>query len=267
MCWARSPLSDKLTICMFARDLVNLYYPFIESIISTVELGCEYLVIDAGTDNTGDILSQMGKYLPIRVFKTDWPLDTEPGYKAAAMGICTQRLFAECPTDFGLNLQASEVYNQDAISELLTTLPDDIGPSMFQFRHFYGTMHRGGHGYHGYSNAPRLFKKGTQFDKTDACHPNNYVHGDCKDVPGFVNRYSYCWLNTIRAKAINRLALYDDAPQQTEVDYIAFHNSGKDPDNMIYDRSDHPICVRHLIDLDNYDVEFSLDVFKKWMST
>ena len=258
MQWTPSHLIDKLTICVFSRNLFSLHYPIVESIASTIKLGCNYLIGDASSDNTISIFNELSKYIPLTITKLQWRLDTEPGYKAAAIGIGTQDTIAQCQTAFAYNLQASEILDEDAITGILTQ--QELQPSQFKFRHFYGSMHRGGYAYHGYGEAPRLFRAGTKFDTTDACYPNNY-DGGYNFIHGHINRYGYCWHNTIVGKCFNKLQLYDN--EKTSIEACQnFFESGKEPQYQIYPRNAHPPCVQHLIDLDNYDIDFSLNWFK-----
>lgn len=260
--WIRDDLYDDLTICIFSRNLKTLCYPVFESIASTLPLGCRYIVGDASSDDTKQLWPELAKYIPLEVIHLEWPLDKEPGWKAVAMGICTERTIAKCQTRLAYNLQASEVLDTDAV-EGIKAKGKDLTVTSFWFRHFYGSMSNGGRAYHGYGDAPRIFRPGTKFDRTDACYPNDY-DGGYPAIHGHINRYGYCWKNNIIKKYLNKNSLYDG--HNTEAQAIDFYNWGHgllcacSTPLSPYPREAHPWCVQHLIDLENYDYEFS----KQW---
>jgi hypothetical protein len=257
--WKETHRAADLTIVIVARDLVRLGYPFIESFISTLPLGCHYLVGVSGQDGTRAIFEQLAAYAPVRIVDQDWPCDKEPGWGAVAIGICTQRLLEQSPTDYCLNLQACEIHTKSALETILGdhpwVPPGQLGPWEFKFNHFYGSMNHGGPGYGGYPHAPRLFKKDTKIDRTDGWVPNEY----CGGFPhgGWVHRYGYCHHNTIRAKLRNHQILYSDGDAETKIPGCI--NLG----NTRTWFEEHPHCVRHLVDRTDYDVNFSLDYAKK----
>lgn len=256
--WQPTKRTDDLTITIFARNLITLHYPFVESFISTLSLGCRYLVGSCSTDGTEQVFKDLAKYAPIDIINFDWPLDKEPGWGAVAIGICTQRTIEKSPTEYVLNVQACEIFCEDAIARTLDdhpwVPPGAVGPREYRFRHFYGSMNHGGPGYGGYPHAPRLFKRDTKIDRTDGWVPNEYC-GGFPVAEGWINRYGYCWINTIHAKMHNKVKLYWQAAEPQIQGTLALRQQN------IWDGG-HPLCVQHLIDRENYDVNYSLDYAK-----
>lgn len=256
--WQRTSRTDNLTIVMVARNLVSLCYPFIESIISTIPIGCKYLVGNFGNDNTKSILMELDKYIPIEVVDLEWALDKDRGWGAATIGCATQDIVCRSPTEYVLNLQACEVYTDSAIATIMGShpwLPDGlIGPWEFRFNHFFGSMNHGGPGYGGYGTAPRVYKRDTKFNRTDGYIPNDYGGSP---VGGWINRYGYCHHNTIDKKMRNHADIYCDGdPAPKIAGCINLGNTQTWFDG-------HPPCVEHLVNKKNYDINFSLLCAKK----
>lgn len=256
--WKETNRTNDLTITIFGRNLVDLHYPFIESLISTIPLGCRYLVGTCGTDKTKQFYKELSNHVPMDFVDFDWPLDKEPGWGAVAIGICTQRTIEKAKTEYVLNIQACEIMTQSAIDAVLNL--DQISPLEFRFNHFYGSMHHGGPGYGGYPHAPRLFHRDSKFDRTDAWVPNNYK-GDSPICDGWINRYGHCFINGIRKKMHNKVALYfsDAEPYQVKIDGLLEMRKVKTWNG------EHPSCVHHLLEMDDYEAEMSLGFARKFL--
>ena len=261
MKWTKGKHYDNLTITIFSRNVKSLCYPVYESLASTIPLGCRYLVGDASSDGSRAIWEDLKSVIPLEIVDLKWALDKEPGWKAVAIGIATQQTIEKSETPFVYNLQLSEVLDAEAVDKI--NEKDEINVASFWIRHFYGTMNIGGRAYHGYGDAPRIFRKTDKFDATDGAWPNNY-DGGYPAIQAHVNRYGYCWLNTIIHKNFNKNTLYD-GQNNTMAGAVAFHTHSKDPKNHNYPRDGHPDVVKHLIDLDNYDLAASKEWFNRFI--
>lgn len=258
--WQETALTDKLTISIFGRNLVDLHYPFIESFVSTLPLGCRY-VVGVCDEQTRHYYRELSAYAPMEIMKFDWPLDKEPGWGAVAIGICTQRVLERSPTEHVLNIQACEVLTQGALD---TILAEPVGPRELRFNHFYGSMHHGGPGYGGYPHAPRILRRTTKIDRTDGWVPNDY-NGGWPIINAWVNRYGHCFVNNIRKKMHNKVALYfgDAEPYLVKTAGLlemrkarVWHGAGA---------PDHPPCVHHLLEMENYEAELSLGFARRFL--
>lgn len=262
--WKPTKRTNDLTISIFGRNLVDLHYPFIESFVSTIPLGCKY-VVGVCDNETKRYYEEFAKYVPMEIHQFDWPLDAEPGWGAVAIGICTQRTYERAKTEYVLNVQACEVLTDSAIDTVLNfghpwVGPGQVGPLEFRFNHFYGSMHHGGPGYGGYPHAPRLFKRDTVMDRTDGWVPNGY-NGGFPICDGWINRYGHCFVNNIRKKMRNKVALYfgDAEPHQVKIDGLLEMRKAR---TWI---GDHPRCVHHLLEMEDYEAEMSLGFAKRFL--
>jgi hypothetical protein len=270
--WKETARTGDLTVTVFGRNLVDLHYPFVESLISTIPLGCRYLVGTCPASDDGrtrDCYRELAKYVPMDFVEFDWPLDAEPGWGAVAIGICTQRTMERARTEYVLNVQACEVLTDGAVNTVLEMAhpragPGRVGPLEFRFNHFYGSMHHGGPGYGGYPHAPRLLGRDTKIDRTDGWVPNDY-NGGYPIVDGWINRYGHCFVNNIRKKMANKVALYfgDAEPHQVKIDGLlemrktrVWHGAGG---------PDHPACVHHLLEMEDYEAELSLGFARRFL--
>jgi hypothetical protein len=242
-----------LTIIIVARNLISLYYPFIESLYSAIPLGCNFLVGDFSSDNTAEIYRQLSHHLPIHIIKLKWA-DHSDG---TSIGIATQDLAQQSPTRWVLNLQACEILCEDAVKGILGEHPwmggmNSPGPTAFHFRHFWGNFNFDGsiHG-RAYGEAPRLFDRNTQMNGRDGCYPNDYPGG--WPILGTIHRYSYCFQNQVRAKAYNHYALYKGRTQSPDDRFRSIEFCIQ---NSNYSGS-HPECVQHLIGQTDYSLQQS----------
>jgi len=255
----KSTLYDTLSIQMVGRNLITLHYPFIEAILSTIPLGCRYVIGDFGKDDLTPVINILDKYIPIEVVKIQWLCDVDLprslGYGAVALGKAIQDLSQHSPTYYVLNQQACEVYCDDAIESIYAL--QSMVPMDFKFRHFYGSMNHGGYGYGGYQTATRLINKDTKFDQWDGCWPNGYGGG--LPIGGHINRYGYCHHNTITQKLRNHAALYFDGDPEPKIrGTLAL---GKTQTWF----EGHHECVQHLLNINNYDVNYSLEHAVKYL--
>lgn len=259
--WARTSRTDDLTISIFGRNLVGLHYPFIESFVSTLPLGCKY-VVGVCDNETRRFYEALSAYAPMEIHQFDWPLDKEPGWGAVAIGICTQRTIERAKTEHVLNIQACEVLTQSALDVVLGMR--EAGPAEFRFNHFYGSMHHGGPGYGGYPHAPRLMRRNTKIDRTDAWVPNGY-NGGWPILNGWINRYGHCFVNGIKKKMHNKVALYFGDAEPYLVKTAGLLEMRKERKWTGEGAPEHPPCVHHLLEMENYEAELSLGFAKKFL--
>jgi len=243
--WTQSKENKNLTIIIVAHNLVSLFYPFIESFVSAMPLGCNFLVGDYGcTDSTMEVFKTLSKYAPITFVKGRW----QPETGGTAIGLATQELLSQCSTPFVLNLQANEILCEDCYPNIL------IGarPLAFKFRHFWGNFNfDGGQGY-GYGEAPRIYSREQKgLDHGDGCWVppgNNFAIWPLEG--GTIHRYSYCFCNQVAAKSVNHFKLYLGHAQTPEQRLNAINWCKQHPNFY----GSHPECVKHFIGQENYDI-------------
>lgn len=248
--WKPSHLNSKMTIIIVAHDLVRLCYTAIESWLSALPLGCDFLVGDFdSTDSTNAVYTTLSKYAPMKIIHRKW----RPETGGTAIGIATQELLSLCKTPYVLNLQACEILCDDAINICLNEphpwTKESIGPSAFWFKHFWGNFRFDGSKGYSYGQAPRIYPQNqTGLDHGDGCWPPGGYPG--WPMRGTIHRYSYCFDNQVAAKSINHYQLYL-GHAQTPDQRLASINFCKSNPN--YD-GPHPACVQHLVGQANYDI-------------
>lgn len=265
-----SAMYDHLTVVV-CRNLVSLHYPFIESLWSAIPLGCRFLVGNfQSTDNSEDFFRELGKHAPVDIIHGRW----QPETGGTAIGIATQLLLDHAPTPFVYNLQACEVLDDNFPAHLHNFFHKEMvagvdpGPKAVNsldngcpaFRHIWGNFRFDGriHGA-GYGSAQRMMRKTARIDQNDGCNP---VEAGGFDLT-WVYRYAYCFRNQVQAKVPNHINLYGHGKQKIKEQFDSIEWCRNNPN---YD-GPHPSYVAHLRDRENYDANFSLEVFRQHVQT
>jgi len=254
--WTPSTENSKLTIIVVAHNLMSLYYPFFESFVSALPLGCNFLIGDYGcTDNTMEAYKTLANYAKVDVVPGRW----RPETGGTAIGIATQELISQCTTPFVMNLQACEILCEDCYPNILR----GARPLAFVTRHFWGNFNfNGGQGY-GYGEAPRIYSNQQKgLDHGDGCWPpggNNF--GIWPLEGGTIHRYSYCFDNQVAVKAVNHHKLYLGHAQTPEQRHNSIEWCKKNPNYF----GTHPACVQHLIGQSNYDASRSWNLLSPYL--
>lgn len=248
-------MQNDLTITMVAHNLTSLCYPFIEAIYSTMPLGCKFLIGNCeSTDDTVSVLQEMSKYIPLEIINLKWR--TETG--GTAIGIATQDLVNASPTHHSYQLQACEILCEDGVESVKRVFAHNPNMILFNFRHFWGNFKFDGASEgRAYGTAWRVLNKNQIMDRGDGYVPFD-PPGD-SPMGGWIHRYAYCFDNQVIAKAHNHHALYHGDAQTPKVRWESTRWCKTVPNYF----GEHPECVQHLVDKTNYDVQFSLDWFKK----
>jgi hypothetical protein len=266
MRWNRGWHYGGLTIIVVAHDLVELAYPFVESFVSAVPLGCRYLVGVAGCrDDTVAFYERLGDFAPIRIVEIPWRVEAGGG----AIGLATQSLINLSVTPWVYNLQASEVLSDNVGEGVAESLNNwtVLRPGWARFRHFFGGFSfDGGERGHAYPTAPRLFAR----DRVDLSGSDGYCSPDWggPGLPyhpmGWVYRYSWTFENQVRAKSVSHYALYRGEAQSPGARLASIRWCRENPNYF----GGHPSSVRHLVHspgrgdatIIDYDVELSMRV-------
>lgn len=260
-----SILFNDLTIGIVGHNLSSLFYPHIESFWSAIPLGCRFLLgcFDC-TDDTRKHFERWKDYAPTQI--VDGPWEAKEGGRA--IGIATQYLLDRCQTPFFYNLQACEVLSDNFIDSLLNLYYSEkikghdcgdkpthqLDGGMATFRHIWGTFNFDGSiGGHAYHQAQRLMHRNCRIDHGDGCNPE--PHGGY-DI-GIVFRYAYCFRNQIKVKTKSQNELYKLPDAYVTKNLNSIEWCRQNPNYY----ENHPSYVQHLIGHDNYDNDYSLQVF------
>jgi hypothetical protein len=264
MKFSKSKIYDELTIIMVCRNWVSLHYPFVEAIWSSIPLGCRYLIgVFDTTDNTREYLEALGDYVPITIFDGDWKYQNMLG----AIGVATSETWQEAKTTARFNLQANEILTDESPARILEYFDNNFPSPMVQsvhgglhFKHFWGGFNfEGSRVGAAYNFVRRIGNKNDDYihGSGDGCYPE-----PPETVPtgGVIHRYSYCFDNQIQAKIENHTRLFYPA------DNVARRVAGiKGLENKPNYDGTHPSYVQHLLGRANYDINYSLQVFKNNM--
>lgn len=259
MKWTAGRHYHDLTIVVVGHNLLSLHYPFVESFMSAIPLGCRFLYGDfSSTDKTLGAIHRLHKYAPIEIIQLPWQ-----AYKGGqAIGEATQDLIDRSPTPFVWNLQACEILDIDVAQTIQNK--EKLTAMWCDFHHIWGTFKFDGREEgRAYGAAPRMFHKDyAELRCTDGCFPPHWpgpiIEGGWERA-GTVFRYSYLWDNQVREKALSHYKLYGSDVQTPAVRTESI-NWCKSNENYF---GPHPEFVQHLIGRSNYDFEFSMAVLEQ----
>lgn len=253
MKWQKGPHYNDLTIIVVAHNLIELHYPFIESFISAIPLGCRFLYGNcSSTDNSLEFIDRLKGYAHVDIINLPWQV--EKG--GQAIGEATQDLMDATVTPFVYNLQACEVLCEDVPQIVNNT---ELCAMWCHFHHFWGSFNFDGSvDCRAYREAPRLFnKKYVNLRESDGCWDTATWAGPMEHSgwkrAGTICRYSYLWDNQAVAKAKNHYQLYGRDVQTPEQ---RLHSINWCKNNTNYS-GDHPQVISHLLDRINYDIDYS----------
>lgn len=122
-----------------ARNVVDLAYPLIESVLSALPI-CDEFIISEGysTDRTWEAVQALADRFPdkIRVRRDRWPDTPDDGRVIAAI---SNLALAECRSPYCLYLQANEVLHENALALVSSLPPRNPGTTIFSLP-FYSLL-------------------------------------------------------------------------------------------------------------------------------
>ena len=183
------------------RQTLRLGYPFVESIRSLLPLVDELVVaVGDGDDGTWEAVQALGDP-KIAAFHSPWDLSERVG--GHTLSAQTNLALARCRGEWAIYLQADEVFHEDDLERLHTTMERHrhrrTEGLVFQYLHFYGSYDMVADDWRRwYPRAVRAVKTGIGVESVgDACgfqlRRGRYTRGLINAVSGArVFHYGWC---------------------------------------------------------------------------
>ena len=232
------------------KNGLKIGYPFVESILSVIDV-CDEVIVSEGysDDGTMDILqAAFDESIGVKIFQDRWP-ERKSGRAIAEI---TDKAVERASGDWIFYIQADEILHERN-HELLQKIDKGTYPIKavsFEFLHFTGSW------YHvnpnpGYHKAIRMFRNN---GKVFSHHDGWSFHGDVEPVldvsQDWLPIYHYGWVfrDNISAKRKSHASLYPDLKEYQ----LAAEN--ENPINMPEDNffGEHPQFVKPLLKLNRY---------------
>lgn len=158
-----------------ARNVVELGYPLIESVLSALPI-CDEFIISEGysSDRTWEAVQALAERFPekIRVRRDHWSDAPDNGKVIAAV---SNLALADCRSEYCLYLQANEVLHENALTFISALLRRYAGTTVFTLP-FYSLL--GCEKLWLVQQRSRLFRNGVGVGVTGDGYDVGYAHGD-----------------------------------------------------------------------------------------
>jgi len=260
------------TAFMVLRNGVRLGYPFVEAILSALPTVDSFMVVDCGSDDgTGDVLERIsGLNGKVHIRTAVWPPPSPGGSSIAVATNAAMRMISATWPDAGplFYVQADEVYHESDMTTLEMLL--DAGrPASVRFLHFRNGFDRRILN-PTYDRAVRIIDHGARSIQ------DGYSFDVRGAVPSAATVYhvGWCFPRQVCNKHINHCVLYPGSANYVRARNLCMRmlKEGRyDADRLCrevdadyrfgkVDPSTLPAVLKHLLDLDEYDGNRSVDV-------
>lgn len=249
----------------FLRNAEQLYYPFIESILSVLDIVDEYVIMlgeGDGEDHTFDLLNNLNSS-KLRIFKTQWDLAQYPGGSEYAHQ--TDLAKERCSGDWLLYLQGDEVIHEDDLSAIKAACAKykqdtEVEGFVFNFLHFYGDYQhyfsdhtwykkeirivRNHRDIHSWRDA-QSFRMITDFVGNDYFRKKNTRKLKCIDLNARI--FHYGWVRPPRVMGNKKRVAHQYYQGEIAEKYATNFDYGR-MDKVTQYTGSHPICMQKRIE-------------------
>ncbi len=232
------------------KNGLRLGYPFVESILSILDI-CDEMIISEGysEDGTDIILDEAFGSLPkVKIFHDHWPVRT--GGRAIAE--ITDRAVARASGEWIYYIQADEIVHEDSAPKIkyITRSNTEANSAAFSFLHFTDSWNHTAEN-PAYIAALRMFRNGRKiFSHLDGWSFHGEVDPvlDCTKECQPVFHYGWVFKENVGAKRQNLAQLYSDK-ESYQKEASSPDPAETNPPNYF---GTHPRVVQPLLSLDRY---------------